>query len=266
MKRILSYFMHYYHHIFKKSGWFGSYSDWDKAAYEAKGYDEESIFRKVFEANIKVHKSAALYERDGLIFNQGDYSWELLTSLFLSSINNHNQLNVIDFGGSLGSTYIQHKPMIKYFDKISWNVIEQTHFVDAGIEHFTTDNLHFYHSLDQCLASNKCNIILLCSVLQYIDKPYTLLNEIIKTRVPFIYIERTLFNSDLTVTEDLITVKKVPKSIYKASYPCYLLSLKKFSDYMSDDYELISEFNGVNLHDIRVSSKGFLFKLKHDER
>ena len=56
-----------------------------------------------------------MYERDSVIFDNIQYDWQLLSSiLFISNIQ--KRLNVVDFGGALGTSYRQNS---KYLDAIS---------------------------------------------------------------------------------------------------------------------------------------------------
>ena len=94
------------------------------------------------------------------------------------------------------------------------------------------------------------------SVLQYLEKPYEILQELIDNSFEYIIIDRTFF---LDIDNDKIMVQKVPEEIYNASYPCWLLSKKKFLNFMGNDYILISEFDDyVGCKD----AKGFFFKHK----
>ena len=71
----------------------------------------------------------------------------------------------------------------------------------------------------------KPNVILLSSVLQYLEKPYEILKELKKINSNFMIIDRTPFTNR---QDDIICIQHVPKSIYKASYPLWLFSKMKF--------------------------------------
>ncbi len=44
-------------------------------------------------------------------------------------IENNNNLSVLDFGGSLRSTYYQNKTFLENLNSIEWSIVEQTHFL-----------------------------------------------------------------------------------------------------------------------------------------
>ncbi|MFX6225949.1 methyltransferase, TIGR04325 family, partial [Acinetobacter baumannii] len=89
----------------------------------------------------------------------------------VASRNNGN-LNVLDFGGSLGTTYFQNLPFLDGLNSLTWNIVEQPNYVVAGKEHFETDQLRFYENIASCIKEQKPNIIIFCGVLQYINDTY----------------------------------------------------------------------------------------------
>jgi len=171
---------------------------------------------------------------------------------------NKGVLNVLGFGGALGSTYFQNKKFIQNLISVKWCIVEQPNFVKTGKQCFEDDNLKFYYSIDECLNDEKVDVILLSSVLQYIEKPYELLDKIKSTHMNYILFDRTPFVN----IEDRITIQKVHPKIYKAKYPCWFFNKQKFLSYFEDDYELIHQFNALDHANIKSEFKGFLFKLK----
>ena len=114
-----------------KYGWFGNYESWELAKFLSSGYDFDNIFKKCCEASEEVKKGIAKYERDTKLFYKNEYNWPLLSNLMWLASLNKGSLNLIDYGGSLGSTYFQH---ISFFSnlKLNWNIIEQNSFVEYG--------------------------------------------------------------------------------------------------------------------------------------
>src|SRR5688500_16824091 len=83
--------------------WLGNYSSWEEAEADSTGYDADVIFTKTAEAILKVKNGEVVYERDSVIFNKPEYSWPLLAILLRIAAEKNNRLNLLDFGGSLGS-------------------------------------------------------------------------------------------------------------------------------------------------------------------
>ena len=92
---------------------------------------------------MKVKKGEADYERDSIIFDQIEYSWPVLFGLTLGAAQNGGYLNVLDFGDSLGSSYFENLVFLNALPQISWNVIKQANFVEAGQKHFQNKQLKF---------------------------------------------------------------------------------------------------------------------------
>jgi putative methyltransferase (TIGR04325 family) len=178
-----------------KYGWKGDYSSWEDAKLKSTGYDSEEILVKVRSSLLKVKNGEALYERDSVIFDEIQYSWPLLAGLMLAAAKNRGNLSVLDFGGSLGSTYFQNKKFLDQLNSISWNIVEQKNFVESGERDFENHRLHFYSDIETCIKNGTPDVLILSSVLQYIENPYQLLNKLLQYNFNFILIDRTPFYS-----------------------------------------------------------------------
>lgn len=218
----------------------GNYASWQEALAHSTGYDSDKIFQRVREAALKVKSGEALFERDSICFYNEDYRWPTLACLLAIAAERDGQLHVLDFGGSLGSFYFQHRKFFLKLKEVRWGVVEQPHFVACGHSELEDEALRFYESIDDCIAGGQVDVIFLSSVLQYLDQPYGLLTDLGKTKAQFLLIDRTAFIED---AEDRLTIQKVPDSIYRASYPAWFFSRKKFDAAIAGaGYRLIAEF------------------------
>ena len=228
-----------YQYLFiPKYGWDGDYKTFEEAKSHSGGYDHAEILERVKKAALKVKSGAAVYERDSVIFDDIHYSWPLLAGLMWIAANNKGRLNVLDFGGSLGSSYFQSKKFPEGID-VKWSVVEQEHFVKIGREFITNERLRFYESIEMCIKNSLPDVIIFSSVLQYLDKPYEFIETVLSYKFEYILIDRTQF----TLNKERITVQKVPPSIYEASYPCWIFNENKFFGVFKKDYELIEKFD-----------------------
>ena len=213
--------------------WNGNYASWTEAQNLSEGYDKESILGKTLGAVLKVKNGEAIYERDSVIFDKVQYSWPLLATLLREYIKNKEELIVVDFGGSLGSTYFQNKQYLKELKLVKWSVIEQNHYVKVGNEKITDHQLKFHETVEESIEKiGYPNVLILSSVLQYLDNPYEWIDKFNKLKIATIIIDRTAFIESM---EDRITIQNVPASIYKASYPAWFFIedklIKAFSNY-----------------------------------
>lgn len=241
-------------------GWRGNYPDWESAGKKCSGYDSKAILEKVSESALKVKMGLAAFERDSVVFNEIEYNYPVVSALLWIASGNNGKLRVLDFGGSLGSMYYQHRFLFTSLSEVRWCIVEQPAFVEEGKRNFADERLKFYYSIEECLKENSVDVILLSSVLPYIGKPYDLL-ESIKTN-NFRYI---LFNKmHLTDKPDRITIQRVNPAIYRASYPCWFLNKQKFLDFMMEEYELIFGFDNPDSVNLRSEIKGFIFRLREN--
>jgi putative methyltransferase (TIGR04325 family) len=244
-------------------GYSGNYRSWDAARSHATGYDSESILAKVRVSALKVKNGEAVYERDSVLFDTVEYSWPLLAALLWIASRNGNRLNVVDFGGSLGSTYFQNKEFLRHLVELHWKVVEQARFVDCGKREFENDHLKFFGSLEASCLGAPPDAILFSSVLQYLEKPYSVLAAACEYGCEFLLFDRTTF---IDRGNDRITLQKVPPEIYDASYPAWFFNREKFLEFLAAKYDLVAEFDAlagaIPLGTRYGRDKGFIFRKK----
>jgi putative methyltransferase (TIGR04325 family) len=238
----------------------GPFSCWKDASDKSVGYGSNKILSQVFKSSMRVKNGEAEYERDGINFYEQDYNWELLTTIV--SLQNSKGLNekviIYDFGGSLGSTYYRNK---KYFEYVClnfiWNIIEQKSYYDLGIRYFESENLKFHHSLDQVKNNFSADLIILGSVIQFVENPIKLIETLTSLKTHFIYIDRLFYSTEITKPE--IFIQKVPQSINAGSYPCWIFPPFYLEKLFKDlGYTCISKFKCSDKLD-NITSNGCIF-------
>lgn len=216
-----------------------------------------SILEKVKEASLKVKKGEVVFERDSVTFERIVYSWPVTAALMrIHAIE--GRLNLIDFGGALGSSYFQNRKFLKGLNT-NWTVVEQKHFTDAGNALFSDGKLKFYYDIESVVKANPVDAILLSSVIQYIEKPHEFIKKVTGFDFKYIIIDRTPF---ITRGKDRLTIQKVPPSIYKAAYPCWFFDESRFLEKFNTHYTMIEEFEALDRANIPSKFKGFIFELK----
>jgi len=217
----------------------GEYATWQDATENCSGYNSGEILEKVLEATLKVKNGEAVYERDSVLFDHIEYSWPVLSGLMWVAARNDGRLNVLDYGGSLGTSYFQNRKFIEALEQIRWNVVEQSHYVEAGQKHIKDNQLRFFKTIEEYLVENEPNIILLSSVLQYLEEPLYLIKKFAASKATCLIIDRTPFSSS---DVDKLLVQKVSEPIYSASYPIWIFSMSKLLQILEPDWCLISEY------------------------
>jgi putative methyltransferase (TIGR04325 family) len=242
-------------------GWHGNFKSWDIAKKKCTGYDETAILEKVLYNSLRVKNGEIPFEQDSVPFEKKKYSFPVLAALMWIAVRKNNKLNILDFGGSLGTSYYQNIDFLNCFTELNWCIVEQAHFVKTGQEHFANNNLHFFYTINDCISIFNIDAILLSSVLPYVEKPYSLLDEIISKEFEYIIIDRMLLVNN---SKDRLTIQKVPRKIYKASYCCWFLSEAKFLGVLSKKYDLIYDFEIPGSINIKSLYKGYVFKLRKE--
>ena len=240
--------------------WRGNYPDWKTAQKKSIGYDSDIILHKVRDSLLKVKNGEAEYERDSVLFDRIEYSWPLLSVLLWSALQNKGVLDLVDFGGSLGSCYYQNKKFISNLKEVHWNIVEQDEFVKMGRRDFASKQLSFYNSIEECFSDYNPSLLLINSTLSYIEEPYSLLQRLLKQNFKHVFFDRTPFFND-SINKDRITIQKVPSSIYPASYPAWIFNKPNLVDFFNKSgYELVEDFYTNDMPGFGFCFQGLIFQ------
>lgn len=242
----------------------GGFAHWENVASQCTGYDGAHILAKVLDASLMVKRGEAAFERDSVAFKEIEYSWFVLAGLMWSALQNHGNLNVLDFGGSLGSAYFQNKFFLHGLKHFRWNIIEQQHYVEAGQKFIKDEKLKFYKTIEECLSENKPTVVLMSSVLQYIETPFFVIDQLKQLKSCYLVIDRTPFYD---CDEDRLVKQVVPASIYNASYPMWIFSEKKFRQLMGVNWHIVatqlcSEGSVQTSDGVRFAFRGMIMEAK----
>jgi putative methyltransferase (TIGR04325 family) len=112
------------------------------------------------------------------------------------------------------------------------------------------------------LKENQPNVILLSSVLQYLESPLELIGELNKIGATCLIVDRTPFSAH---SENKLLVQRVPPTIYSASYPMWVLSLPKFNQLLYPNWKTVAsslsaEGNVRSTDNFEFSFQGMLFE------
>ncbi|MEJ1963919.1 MAG: methyltransferase, TIGR04325 family [Gammaproteobacteria bacterium] len=234
----------------------GDYDSWETASRDATGYDASEILNRVVSATRKVVAGEAVFERDSVLFDQVQYSWPLLASLLQVALE-RGSLRVVDFGGSLGSTWRQNRTFLERLGiPVSWHVVEQPHFVNAGRAEFSNDTLRFYDSISDAGAGG-ADVALFASSLGYVPDARRFLREIEAIQIPRLIIDRLPMASG---DRDRIALQNVSEPIYTASYPVRLFERSSLLRHWLRSWRLIESWNCDLQADAEIRCSGFFLE------
>ncbi len=220
--------------------WFrGDYATWADARAASQGYADHAILDRVLAATHAVRAGRAAFERDGVLFAQPESDAPLLRALEDVRRATGGRLRVLDFGGSLGSTYWRHRRELPTGDDLAWDVVEQPNFVAAGREYLAGERVRFFPDVASAEAAGPHDVLLCSCVLQYLEEPGRALAAWRELRIPYLLLNNLPLHE---ARPDRLRVQHVPPSIYRASYPVWFFNRATFRARLAADYDVVSEF------------------------
>ena len=237
------------------------FSSWMEAKAASTGYSENSILEKVSSQTALIVARNSGWVRDGYYFPEAKLDFEILSVLSLHTAKT-SKLRVLDFGGALGTTYFQNRRILEKFGiAFCWNIIEQPNFVREGKQILGSfNNLHFFESFKDATPSAS-DLVIFSSVLEYLEDPYRVLQEIMDWEVkPLgIVIDRSPIDA---VSSDKYVVQSVDESIHRAKLPLRILGQDRITEILSNGYSLISDWVSSTQPDSKSVAKGLYFLRK----
>jgi putative methyltransferase (TIGR04325 family) len=244
----------------------GPYASWQEALSSSSGYDSDVIVNKVKDALLKVKLGDAACERDSVTFETKQYSFPVLAGLLRARLDNSGRLNVLDFGGSLGSSYFLYRDFLRSDTAVHWYVVEQPKFVECAKRYFQNEELRFFTRLEDSMREAHPDIALFSSVLQYLEHPHQVLDAVVRHAPHYIVIDRTPFFNETT---DLLMVQVVPPEIYAASYPSWIFGTSLVEELVADGYRVLADWDSnegsITKGGIVAQYRGLLFE-RRDHR
>jgi putative methyltransferase (TIGR04325 family) len=237
----------------------GDLASWADARRASEGFDSGAVLDRVMAGALAVKNGEAAYERDSVTFREKAYVWPVLSGLLWAAARNRGELRVLDFGGSLGSLYYQHRTWLAGLPALEWSIVEQPHFVEVGKRHFEDEVLRFFPDIESAITSRRPNLLLISAVLQYLEEPYAMLERLLAHEFDVVLIDRTAFSAE---DRDRLTIQSVGARIYPASYPAWFFSRTKFLAAFEHKYRLVETFPDAGRADIPSRFEGFLFGKK----
>ncbi|HEY6881886.1 MAG TPA: methyltransferase, TIGR04325 family [Polyangiales bacterium] len=240
-------------------GFQGDYRSWSAALQDAHGYATHDILERVRTAQRKVISGQAVFERDGVCFDAPDWNLGLLACLLRVAASQGGSLRVLDFGGSLGSSYSQCRPFFRELREVRWSVVEQAHFVACGRAEFESAELRFFESIEDALRAGPVDVALLSGVLPYVQAPYAVIASLASARIPWVLVDRNPVYSDV---RDRLVVQHVPKRIYgsPASYPAWIFARNQIQEALAAHWEVLFEAPSLD-EDMRIDHRPVQFRL-----
>jgi len=238
----------------------GPFPDWGAARAASSGYDSPAILERVREAALAVCRGEAAFERDSVRFGEPEAPAPILGELSRAALAGGGRLHVLDFGGSLGSTFQQCRRFLPQALELRWAVVDQPAFVECGRREFETAELRFFDSIEEAAAAARPDVALALSALQYPADPDDVARHIARAAPATIVVDRTPVRD---AEGDEIVVQHVNPSIYRASYPFRIFGRGRLEALFGPGYAVrdalpVTPFEALE-HQRRARYAGFIF-------
>jgi putative methyltransferase (TIGR04325 family) len=217
----------------------GPYADWNTAAAQGTGYDDDAVLRRVRAATELALANPDLYEQDGTVQRGPAPPSDALAALLLAAARD-GRLSVLDFGGGLASHVLRWRKTLAALRDWQWCVVEQPHYVAAGRQLFAGIPRVTFRDSITAARDHAPNAVLASSVLQYVPDPLATMHEIVASAPGMIVLDRTPFADS---GEARIIVQHVPANLGKASYPMWVLSRDAIEAPLHAAYDLVHRFD-----------------------
>lgn len=157
--------------------WEGIYSRFSEIPFETKTYNEKRIAENSYH-----FVSALVNNNEHLLVETKDRS---LLSFFVSFHSAKNSsINILDFGGGVGTDYVVLYQNLPFKYNISYHVVENPEMVKCGLKIFENDkSINFYDSLPENL---KPDLVYSCGTLQYIEDYEEIIERLCEYKAPFV--------------------------------------------------------------------------------
>jgi putative methyltransferase (TIGR04325 family) len=238
-----------------------AYGSWSEAAKASAGYDSSLVVERVLDSSRKVRDGQAIYERDSVLFDSIEFSFPVIATLLRAAMEKGGGLSVLDFGGALGSSYRECRPFLgDCVGPLRWSIVEQPAFVHVGEREMQGRELKFYESMGEVAEVGTVDVLLFSGVLQYLPDPYSAIDEAVRLAPRYMVLDRTTVG---TRGIDTVHIQTVPRSIYTASYPMWVLSRERILERLKERYMMLSEHPSLafpELSSIDAKFQGFIFQ------
>jgi putative methyltransferase (TIGR04325 family) len=218
------------------------YSNWQTAENQCDGYAAPAILESIVSATRTVSRGDALYDCDGVAYRNFEENTHLVAAL-RHVLTSEGRFEVLDYGGSLGSLYRQHRWFLSEYSDFNWCVVEQQPFVETGKRLFENKKLKFEASISDACTLFQPNIAVISNALHRQERPFEVLDKIAQLDIPYLFIDQMPI---INATESRITQSVFPARHCNASYPSWLFGETIVKEKLQQYYRILNEFDAQN--------------------
>ncbi len=239
----------------------GDYKSWLEAISDCHGYQDQAILDTAVSAINKVLDGEALWERDGCLFYEQKFVYQICTTILRCAIQNKNQgVRILDIGGALGSTYFQNRKLLCDVNYLEYIVAEQKGVAEYGHKNLEDNILKFINSENSFENLGEIDIVLMSGSLQYIYPYEDIILKIKNVNPKYIILDRIFVGNRMRICKE-----SIPEYICVSSYPVLIFSESEIIKMFQPNFILTEKDNSsvdfkIYFEDEIVDSKYYVFQ------
>jgi putative methyltransferase (TIGR04325 family) len=194
---------------------------WNTAVAKSVGYESTSVVGPVVEATRQLRD-----EWQDAVLATSRYqqvATGMLYCIAQSALKPSQTIRVLDFGGGGADYFYQFQKFAPHFN-FDWTVLETPALAKAMQRELGQDhaNVRWVDSFEKTIETY--DVILCSSVLQYLEKPFEVLAELVK-KSQFLILNRIPL---VDTAEHFVAVQRIVTKRKRGSYPAHFFSESKF--------------------------------------
>ncbi|MEI8024673.1 MAG: methyltransferase, TIGR04325 family [Actinomycetota bacterium] len=208
--------------------------NWESAVSESSGYQSPQTISTIEGSDPVVDKRTADQNFLGNRYLQ--VASAILSGLNPEELKSKNTIRVLDIGGGLGEYFFLLRDNLPNL-KFEWLILETPALCElAKSKHADTSGISWTNTLND--SSQTFDIVLLSSVIQYVEKPFVLI-EMAMQKAPLLIFNRLPFSAK---PHNLVCIQRPGLFESKGSYPVHILSEQLFISYLSTRGQIMSRW------------------------
>ena len=200
---------------------FTKVDSWETAVRKSVGYESVNVLTPLMQGTNESR------------VNLADSKWattryqQIATAMFFCLSENRlrvgKPLRILDFGGGGGDYFYQFQKFVPHID-FDWTVVETPALAEAMKQKHggESQKIRWVGSLE--MTEDKYDFVLCSSVLQYLEKPFEVLEDLVKksecviiNRIPII-----------DLSDHFVALQRILTKKRRGSYPAHFFSEKRF--------------------------------------
>jgi putative methyltransferase (TIGR04325 family) len=204
---------------------------WNTALAKSIGYESSSVVGPVIEAARQLRNDCQEAALATSRYHQ--VASGMLCCIAQYDLKKNQPIRVLDFGGGSADYFFQFEKFVPHIS-FEWTVLETPALAEAMQRDLGHDhaNLRWVDSFEK--TSESYDVVLCSSVLQYVEKPFEVLDQLVK-KSQFLILNRLPL---VDTAEHFVAVQRIVTKRKRGSYPAHFFSESKFMQDLSQ-YGLI---------------------------